>query len=663
MHAKPPDTPAEEVVEVLHGVEVRDPYRWLEDEASERVGVWARAQTAYTRGVLDAVPQRPAIAGRLEEAMNCGLLGATVPRGERAFFSLRLAGMNQPALHVREGGRERILFDPNPLSPDGTASLDWWVPSPDGELVCFGVSEAGDEDSTLMLVETAGGRLLDDRIPHCPWSTVAFEPGNQAIIYSRKPDPSTVPAGEGFYHRHIWRHALGSDPAWDVELFGKGRDKTDFPAGAAISADGRWTVVAVAQGWTRTAAFLSRAGGEFQPIFEGPEAELYPWFAGNRLVALTNLDAPNYRFVEIDPEQPQPERWRDLIPESEHVLVGAAVSASAVYAHHLADACSRVTRDGSEIVLPAFCTVTALAADVSSNLVFLTVESFTRPAFLLEVGMAGAEVFALQPPPGFDPAEYPVRQVRIRSKDGTEIPMFLIGRLEGAGPAVLTGYGGFNVSRTPLWAPAWVPFLEAGGLVALPNLRGGGEYGERWHRAGMFGAKQNVFDDFIAAAEWLIAAGLTGPQQLGIMGGSNGGLLVGAVMTQRPELWGAVACRVPLLDMLRYERFKIAQLWSAEYGSADDPEAFAWLHAYSPYHRVEPGRHYPPILLTAGEQDARVDPMHARKMAARLQAADPASLTLLRVEPRAGHGQGKPVAKLVPEEADVWAFLFSRLSV
>jgi prolyl oligopeptidase len=309
--------------------------------------------------------------------------------------------------------------------------------------------------------------------------------------------------------------------------------------------------------------------------------------------------------------------------------------------------------------LPDLGTLAALGAHPSSDELYLTVETFTRPAFTLHVGHAVRE--RLEPPRGFEPDRFPVRQVRFRSKDGTGVPMFLVGRPDGPGPTVLTGYGGFAVSRTPLWSPATVPFLEAGGLLAVANLRGGAEYGEEWHRAGMLGRKQNVFDDFIAAAEWLLAAGLATPRQLGIMGGSNGGLLVGAAMTQRPELFGAVVCRVPLTDMVRYERFKIAELWAAEYGTASDPEQFGWLYAYSPYHHVEDGVAYPPTLVTAGEEDSRVDPMHARKMTARLQAANPSGTVLLRVEPRAGHGQGKPVAKVVPEEADVWAFLLDVL--
>jgi prolyl oligopeptidase len=506
--------------------------------------------------------------------------------------------------------------------------------------------------------------MLPDRIARCRWAAVGFEPGNAAILYSRQPDPGSVPAGEEMYHRHVWRHALGDDPAGDVEVFGQGRDKLDFPASISFSSDGRWTLIVLEQGWDRTAVFLREAGGEFQPIFEGPASELHAWFAGNRLLGLTNFQAPNYRLVQIDPERWQPQHWKDLVPESEHVLVGAAPGDRLMLVHHLVDASSRVTireLDGSdplEVRLPAFSTVTGLGAHPSSSSLNLTVETFTTPARTIDT--EGRELDRLEPPSGFDADRYPVRQVKVASRDGTEVPVFLVGRPDGAGPTVLTGYGGFNIARTPVWSPVAVPFLESGGLLAVSCLRGGGEYGERWHRAGMLGNKQNVFDDFIACAEWLLEAGLTTSESLGIMGGSNGGLLVGAAMTQRPGLFGCVVCRVALLDMVRYERFKVAQLWAAEYGSAADPEGFGWLYAYSPYHQLSDGVDYPPTLVTTGEEDARVDPMHARKFAARLQAVSrrPA---LLRVEPRAGHGQGKPASKLVPEETDIWSFLLDRL--
>jgi prolyl oligopeptidase len=651
-----------EVVETIHGVEVRDPYRWLEDGGDPEVTAWVAAQNAHTRAFLDALAARPAIAARIHESVDCGSLGGSVPRGDRRFLTLRRAGREHRALFVAEGdGPPRVLVDPGRTGGDATTSLDWWEASPDGRLVVFGLSEGGTEAATLHVLRAATGEWLADRITDCRWSEVAFEPGGDAILYTRHPHPGTVPAGEELYHRHVWRHVLGADPGEDQPVFGQGRDKRDFATGVSISADGRWTAVTVTRGPERTSVFLREAGGDFHPVLDEPGARLLARFAGRRLLGLTDFRAPNFRLVEIDPRRPEPDGWRDLVPESDHVLAEYAVAAGRLAVHHLVDASSRVAihrLDGAFeriLDLPAFCSVGHLGAHPSSDQLFVTVQTFTRPARTLRV--AGGEAQRLSPPPGFEPDRYPVRQVRCRSRDGTDVPVFLVGRGEGPGPAVLTGYGGFDIRLTPVWTPEAVPFLEAGGLLAVANLRGGGEFGVRWHRAGMLGEKQNVFDDFVAAAEWLVASGLTTPERLGILGRSNGGLLVGAAMTQRPELFGAAVCRVPLLDMVRYERFKIAQLWAAEYGSAADPEQFGWLAAYSPYHRVRDGVKYPPALITTGEQDARVDPMHARKMAARLQAGDPGGLTLLRVEPRVGHGLGRPVTKVVAEEADVWAFL------
>jgi len=653
-------------VETLHGVEVRDPYRWLEDGEDPEVRAWVAAQNAHTRSVLDALPERPAIEARIRQALDVGGLGAAAVRGRYRFLTRRDAGMEQPVLVVGEaGGPARTLVDPAPLSPDGTTSLDWWVPSPDGQLVCVGLSEAGSENSELRLVRTATGEWLDDRIPRCRWSAVAFEPGAGAFLYTRQPAPGSVPPGEEVYHRHVWRHVLGTDPAEDVRVFGEGRDKVEIPTVVSISEDGRWTAITVSEGWTRTLVFLRDGDGPFEPVFEGEDARAVLWFSGRRLLGLTNLDAPRFRLVEVDPARPGPGAWRDVVPESEHVLISVTVTSDRLAVHHLVDACSRVSLhalDGAferTIDLTPYSTVTALDGHHSSPALYVTTETFTRPAETVLVD--GGVVERLAPPAGFDPDRYPVRQVWYASADGTPVPMFLVGRAGGDGPVVLTGYGGFSISRTPLWMPTVVPFLEAGGLVAVANLRGGGEFGEPWHRAGMRERKQNVFDDFVAAAEWLVASGLTRPARLGILGGSNGGLLVGAAMTQRPDLCGAVVCRVPLLDMVRYERFKVAELWIPEYGSAAVPEEFGWLYAYSPYHHVREGARYPAILLTAGEEDARVDPMHARKMAALLQAAGPGATVLLRIEPRAGHGQGKPVGKVVPEEADVWSFLLHTL--
>jgi prolyl oligopeptidase len=666
----PPFTPVDDVVELLHGVEVPDPYRWLEDGASDRTRSWVAAQQARTRAYLDALPERPAVAERLREALDCGALGVIVPRGRWRLFTRRSPGMNQPALYVLdESGAERLLVDPAPRSADAASSLDWWYPSDDGEWVAFGISESGTEDSVLQVLETATGRVLDDRIPRCRLAAVAFEPGNGALLYTRRPLPGEVPAGEEAYHVKVFRHVVGTDAAADPVVYAR-KDKLHFPVDISISPDGRWTTILVATGTDQNeVALRDGAGGDFQTVFAVPGKQAFARFSGGQLLAVTNVGAPNYRLVVIDPADPAIERWRTLVPESEHVLVSARVTSEQLAVHHLVDCSSRLSLhdlDGAflrPVPLPDLCTVTAIGTSSGHPSIYLSVEGFTQPGTVLHVSAIGhiETVMALSAPAGFDAARYPVRQAWCTSADGTRVPMFLVGRAAGHGTAVLTGYGGFNIARTPVWSPTILPLLESGGLFVVANLRGGSEYGEAWHAAGMRGSKQHCFDDFIAAGAWLIEQGLTSSARLGITGRSNGGLLVGAAMTQRPELFGAVWCGVPLLDMVRYEGFQVAQIWAAEYGSAADPDAFGWLHAYSPYHRVVDGVRYPPTLLTSGADDSRVDPMHARKMAARLQAANPEGLTLLRVDERAGHGQGKPISKLVEEEADAWSFLIHEL--
>lgn len=650
-------------MDTVHGAPVIDLFRWLEDGDSERVRGWVEEQNRHTRRVLDAYPGRNALAARLEEALSCGLLGPSSPRGGRRFFTRRTAGMEQPALFVAERGEERLLVNPSDFGSDSTAALDWWYPSPDGELMAFGVSTSGDEHSTLLLLRVADGSLLPERIPDCQWASVAFEAGNGALVYTRYADGA-------FYEQRAWRHVLGTEVDSDEMVFGTGLGRTDTFGGISISESGKCRVINIHRGWDESSLHLSVDSRPYEEIFAGRGETAHAWFSGERLLVHTNAGAPNWKLVEVDPENPALENWKDLIPEDSAVLIAAATTADRLLAHHLVNACSAISVHSLEgsfeglIDLPPFATVTGLGAHQTCGDAFLTVETFTRPAFLLCVDPATGrfeESGRVDPPPLFDASDFPVRQLKFTSRDGTESYMFLVGRQSGRGPTVLNGYGGFNVPRTPVWTPTIVPFLESGGLFVVATLRGGSEYGETWHRSGMRERKQNVFDDFIAAAQALISENLTTPSTLGITGGSNGGLLVGAAMTQRPDLFGAVVCRVPLLDMVRYERFRIAELWNREYGSVADRAAFEWLYAYSPYHRVVAGVRYPPLLLTTGESDARVDPMHARKMAALMQTQNPDGLTLIRVESRAGHGQGKPVTKLVPEEADVWSFLLSNL--
>jgi prolyl oligopeptidase len=433
--------------------------------------------------------------------------------------------------------------------------------------------------------------------------------------------------------------------------------------------------VSISKGWTRTDIYLREASEPFVPVVVGEESVFGVDLRNDGLFLHTNLGAPRFRLVRVDPGRLAREAWREILEEAEDVLEGAAVVGNRILAQRLRDASSRLVlhdlegRRLREIALPQLGSVAGLTAEWDGDEAFFGFSSYTFPPAAYRVSIEdGACELWQRVKAALDPSAYTVRLVRFPSKDGTPVSMFLVHRKDrpddGTGPGLLTGYGGFAVSHTPAFGRSLLLFLEAGGLYAVAHLRGGGEYGEDWHRAGMLERKQNVFDDFVAAAELLVASGHVAKDRLAIIGGSNGGLLVGAALTQRPDLFRAVVCQVPLLDMLRYPLFRIARLWIPEYGDPEDPAAFRWLHAYSPYHRVVDRTSYPAILLTAGESDSRVDPMHARKMTARLQAASTSGhRVLLRQETRAGHGQGKPVSKLLEEWTDVWSFVFRELRV
>ncbi len=692
---QPITTSREDVVETIHGVAVTDPYRWLEAGDADAVRAWTAAQNARTEALLDAVPGRAALAARLGELLRVGTVAAPAVRGERLFYLKREGDQNQPVLCVRDGvdGPERADVDPNALDAAGLVALDWWYPSADGRLVAYGVSRGGDEWSTLRVVEVDTGRVLRDAIERCRYSSVAWLQDGGGFFYTRYPTPGTVPSGDEEYNSHAFFHRLGEDPAADPKVFGEGRPPQDM-IDLTISRDGRWLVAVAMQGWARSEVFLrdlTWEEGPWVPVVEGVDALFDNAILGaDRLYLRTNLNAPNGRIVALDPTDSAPalERWETIVPErADRTIEGFVLAGGRIVAHELEAATSRVRLcgwDGSplgELPLPGLGSVHALDGEENGHLVAVDYTSFAVPrsSFVYDLGPTSdrrppssvpARPLAPLPPPGFDPVAIEVRQVRYPSKDGTPISMFVVHRrglaLAGDHPTVLIGYGGFNISLGPSYDPALPAWLERGGVLAQPNLRGGGEYGEAWHRAGMLDNKQNVFDDVLAAADWLITEGYTSPEQLAIAGGSNGGLLVGAAITQRPELFRAALCAVPLLDMVRYHRFRIAKLWIPEYGSSDDPEQFAWLYAYSPYHRVREGTCYPATLLTTGEQDSRVDPLHARKMAAQLQHATNCGderPILLRAEMQAGHGQGKPLHKRVAEAADEWGFLGWQLGV
>ena len=669
-----PRTARDNVVDDVHGAKIADPYRWLEADTSKRVGDWTDEQNERTRAVLDALPQRAGVARRLRELLAVGLLSTPRPIRGRIFHTRREGEQKQSILYVRDsiGAPDRALVDPNGLDPAGLTTLDWYYPSHDARYVAYGLSRGGDEMSTLFVIETATGMARPDRIPHTQRSTVAWVEGG--FYYTVHPAPGSVPAGDENYYRRVRFHRLGDDPAKDELVFGEGRPKEDI-LGVSTSPDSRWVLLIAYKGWAKSDLYLldrEHPERELATVMEGRDAIAEGFVLDDRVWLSTNLDAPNYRIVAAPCEKPGDQEWETVISEGPDVIQGFDRTRDRIAVLRLVRATSRLTThdlrgaDEREIVLPSLGAVEMVDGDRVSDGVGYTFQSFTQPpiAFVADARTGEAQqVVRLAMPRGLDIANIAVEQTTYPSRDGTPVTMFLVRRSDvrptGAVPTLLTGYGGFNISRTPAYFPGAAAWVEAGGLFALPNLRGGGEYGERWHRAGMLGKKQNVFDDFHAAAEALIARGWTSSRNLAVSGGSNGGLLVGAALTQRPDLFAAVYCAVPLLDMLRYQNFRIARFWIAEYGSAEDPVQAEWLREYSPYHNVRAGVRYPPVLFTTAEGDSRVDPMHARKMAALLQAQseDPESVVLLRVDRDAGHGIGKPFDKQVDDLADQYAFL------
>jgi prolyl oligopeptidase len=681
--AGPPVANVDDVVDTLYGHRIADPYRWLEDGGSPATQAWVGAEMAYTRGLLDALPGRAAIRARLEHLVAVGNITAPQPAGNYYFYTRRDGLQNQPVLYVRTSaaGPDRVLVDVNPLSADGTVALDWWYPSDDGQYVAYGLSSSGSEESTLHLIETATGRALPDQIPGTRYASVAWKKDNSGFYYTRHPAKGEVPPGEEVYHVKVFYHVLGADPTKDELIFGAGRNPQDVPDVQLADDDDRWLLITEEEGWTKTELYLQdlQAGTAPVEITSGKDFLYQGEIFQGKLYLYTNEDAPHFRVLVTDAARPQRANWREIIPPAEAVLQGVSVCGGrllAQYEHNVTSRLNLFALDGSplgEIPLPALGAVEDIGGKWNVPQAFFGFESFTIPPSVYAVDLATRQtgLWGKVDAP-VDSSAYAVDQVWYKSKDGTSVPMFLVYKKglvrNGHNPTLLAGYGGFNVSNTPYFNGGRYVWLEHGGVYAVANIRGGSEFGEDWHRAGMLDKKQNVFDDFYAAAQYLMETGYTDSRHLAIIGGSNGGLLVGAAITQRPELYRAAICLVPLLDMLRYQNFQIAKLWVPEYGSADDPKQFDWLYAYSPYHHVRPGVEYPAVLFMTSDTDKRVDPMHARKMAALMQAqaANGRSADrpiLLRVETKAGHGQGMPVAKQIEESTDIYSFLFWQLGV
>ncbi len=679
----PPKAQVIPVEDSVQGHTIVDNYRWLEDSSSPETKAWVGQELAYTRSILDVLPGRAQIEKRLEQLLTIGSIGVPLIGGKYYFHTRREGMQNQPILYVRDSleGKDRVLVDANTLAADGTIALDWWFPSDDGKYVAYGISPGGSELSTLHVIETATGNLLADNIERTRAASVAWKVDNSGFYYTRYPKKGDVAEGQEMYNRHVFYHALGSDPAKDPLIFGEGLKPDQWP-NLNLSEDGRWLLITVSEGWSKSELYLAdvKASTAAVCITDGKEALYAGDFLNGKIYITTNEDAPRYRVMVAEASNPARANWKEIIPQSDAVLQGASVLGEKLYVQYEQNATSQLMlfdlngKKIENIELPTIGSVFGSGGKWNRKEIFFGFQSFTVPPSIYRFTLDGhkSSLWAKVDAPSIDPSAYEVRQEWYHSKDGTRVPMFIVHKKglvkDGHSPTLLTGYGGFNVSLTPAFSRSAYLWLEHGGIYAVANLRGGAEFGEDWHRAGMLEKKQNVFDDFIAAAEYLIAEKYTDKEHLAIQGGSNGGLLMGAMITQRPELFRAVICAVPLLDMLRYQNFQIAKLWIPEYGSSADPKQFDWLYAYSPYHHVKAGSEYPAILFMTADTDTRVDPMHAKKMAALMQAEAKNGSSherpiLLRIETKAGHGAGKPVSKQIEEGVDTYSFLFWQLGI
>ena len=660
------------VVDDYHGTQIPDPWRGLEDPDSAPTRSWIDAQNKLTREWIDATPRRAAIEARLTQLWNFERHGAPFEKKGRLYFWKNDGLRNQSVLHVQDSpdAEPRVLLDPNSVRADGTWAVGQVQVSPDGELLAYAGSEAGSDWNTIRFRRVGDGVDLPDVVEWVKFSGLAWSKDSGGIWYSTYPEHDT--SGKKSLANHQLRHhRLGTTQAQDLLVHAR-PDQPEWGFGATTSDDHELLVVSQTQGTEqKNRVFLQALGGALdaplEPLFDAFDAE-YEFLGkrGQRLWFKTDKDAPRGRIVAID--LGARERLIEIVPEGRDTLESALLAGNRLVVSRMVDAANAVQvheLDGAtvgSIVLPGLGSVGGVWGDLDCPRLYYTWSGFTSPGEVHKVDMASLASKAWRKPElTFDPALYDTEQHRVKSKDGTEVPLFLVRRkgapMSADTPVLLYGYGGFNIPIKPAFSPAIMGWLEMGGAYASANLRGGGEYGRDWHQAGTKERKQNVFDDFIACAEWLISTGRTSPRKLAIHGRSNGGLLVGACMAQRPDLFGAALPGVGVLDMLRYHRFTIGWAWASDYGRSDDAQAFPYLLKYSPLHNLRQGVAYPATLITTGDHDDRVVPAHSFKFAAELQEKTTGGAALIRIETRGGHGAGKPTAMVIEEWADIWAFL------
>ncbi|MEQ9617497.1 MAG: prolyl oligopeptidase family serine peptidase [Phycisphaerales bacterium] len=680
-----PKTPTIDHVDTYHGVDVQDPYRWLEEDVreSDRVERWVDSQNEVTFGYLENIPERNAIKDRLTELWNYEKFGTPFKAGGRYYFYKNDGLQNQYVLYTMDSfdGEPRVLFDPNTWSEDGTVAMAGTAFSDDGKHVAYGIQESGSDWRTWKFRNIETGEDLADTLEWIKFSGVTWAPNNRGVFYGRYDAPQE---GEAFTSLNlgmkVFYHELGTDQSEDVLVF-HSPEKPEWGYGISVTEDGRYMVLTVWKGTDNKYRILVKDlnqpyGMPYDLIDEFKHDYSLVGNDGTTLFFFTDDDAPNGRLIAIDLDNPAEEHWDEIIPEADAPLAGVGLTANMFVASYMRDVKTEVrlfTMDGThvrDVELPGPGTAGGFGGKQTDTETFYSFQSITTPPSIYRYNMiTGQSELLMQAQVDFDPDDYVTNQVFYSSKDGTRVPMFVAHRkdlqLNGNNPTLLYGYGGFNISLRPGFSVGRLAWMEMGGVFAMPNLRGGGEYGEAWHVQGKRHDKQNVFDDFIAAAEYLIEAGYTKPSKLGIQGRSNGGLLVGAVMTQRPELFGAALPGVGVMDMLRFHKFTAGRFWVDEYGSADeDPAMFETLLAYSPLHNIEEGVSYPPTLVVTADTDDRVVPGHSFKFMAALQEAQAGSNpVLIRIETKAGHGAGKPTSKQIEEIADEWSFLVKNLGL
>jgi prolyl oligopeptidase len=677
-----PEAPRSDTIDEYHGTFVSDPFRPLEDPDAPATRTWIEAENAITFAFLESIPQRPAILNRLTELWDYEKYGVPSVEGGWLFYTFNTGLQNQGILYVARGATDapRSLLDPNTLSPDGTVALAGTAVSRDGRLLAYGVSSAGSDWSEWKVRDVETGFDRPDHLKWVKFSTAEWMPDGSGFFYGRYPEPA---AGEDLrgsnYHQKVYLHRLGTRQEQD-ELVWKDDQHKEWRASPTVTDDAAYLILTLQKGTDAKHRVLYRRleEADADPVHLVGEFDAEYDFIDNEgpvFYFKTNKDAPRGKVIAVDTRNPAREHWVDLIPESDDTLGTVDVVADCFLASYLHDAHTVVRvfdlrgNHRRDVDLPGLGTAVGFSGKRTDRETYYSYTSYTTPPTIFRYDVqAGRSNLWKSPRLRFEPDGYETVQAFYRSKDGTRIPIFLNHRkgLErtGSHPTLLYGYGGFNIPLTPAFSPANLAWMERGGIYAVANLRGGGEYGEEWHQAGTRQRKQNVFDDFIAAAEWLIRENYTSTAKLAIAGRSNGGLLVGACMTQRPDLFGACLPGVGVLDMLRFHKFTIGWAWVDDYGSSDDPEAFPYLYAYSPLHRIRPGTCYPPTLITTADHDDRVVPAHSFKFAAALQAAQSCdNPILIRIETRAGHGAGKPTRKLIEEAADQSAFLVKTLGI